>query len=237
MMEHAWGRRLCSGIALLALLCTSVAFGQGYEPDDEDAIPPAPIPHPHAPPAYDPGDDPPPMEPELDRFPRERGAARLAPYERYLDRLPPPPVGYVGPRPVPIEPEFERAPPRERNSARLMAPRPLEEPPRLTPKPFGPPRNQTGGQLRDDQFRPKQRPANLTGSEAKAHVKPVAARHESSPPRIAPPPTIPEKPAPAPVAAQITRAPEKVVKPRSDDSDAHPSFVNKGEGKVNLEER
>jgi hypothetical protein len=244
--ESGWGFRAV--VALMALLCASGAFGQMYEPDDEDAIPPAPIPrahmHPH--PMYDSRDEP-PMEPDPDRFPR-RGA-RMMPGED-VDRLPlpPPPIERSGPRPMPMEPDFERMPPRERNSARLMGPGPLEEAPRARPRAIVPPPAPKEAQLRNDQTRTTRAVSNTLDSKSKPIARPVAAVRNESPPaaRVAPPPPPPRPsaatqspppapaPTPTPVAVHVSRAPETVVKPRSD-LDNVSDFVNKGEGKFNLE--
>lgn len=245
--ESGWGLR--AGLALLALLCASGAFGQMYEPDDEEAVPPAPIPrahmHPH--PMYDPRDEP-PMEPDPDRFPR-RGA-RMMPGDE-VDRLPlppppPPPLERNGPRPMPMEPDYDRMPPRERNSARLMTPGPLAEAPRARPRAIVPPPVAKESQLRNDQNRPARSLTSAADSKGKSSAKPMAAiRNENPPSRVAAPPPPPPRPttatqnpapapAPAPVAVQMTRAPDTLVRPRSD-LDNVSGFVNKGEGKLNLE--
>ncbi len=246
-MEKQSGWALRAGLALLSLLCASAAFGQMYEPDDEEAIPPAPIPrahmHPH--PMYDPGDEPP--EPDPDRFPR-RGA-RMMPGDE-VDRLPlpppPPPMERSGPRPMPmpLEPGFDRLPPRERNSARLMTPGPLAEAPHARPRAIVPPVAPKELQMRNEQIRATHPVANIADSKAKVSAKPAASvRNENPPARVAsPPPPRPATaaqnpapaPAPAPVAVQMTRAPDTMVRPRSD-LDNISGFVNKGEGKFNLE--
>lgn len=243
-MEKQSGRALRAGLALLALLCASAAFGQMYEPDDEEAVPPAPIPrahmHPH--PMYDPRDEP-PMEPDPDRFPR-RGA-RMMPGDE-VDRLPlppppPPPMERSGPRPMPIDPDFDRLPPRERNSARLMTPGPIAEAPRARPRAIVPPPAPKESQLRNE--RAARTLANIADNKGKSSAKPVAAvRNENPPARVAAPPPPPRQAAaaqnpastPAPVPVQMTRAPETLIKPRSD-LDNVSGFVNKGEGKFNLE--
>lgn len=256
-MKHASGWRLRAGVALMALLCASGAVGQNYEPDEDDDAPPEAIPHAHLyrPPIHDPGDEP-PMDPDPDRFPRRHGARMMGGPD--IDRLPPPPppppIDRRGPRLLPMEPDFDRPPPRERIGARPLTQRPPEEPPRVRPRAIVPPPDAREAQSRSDQSRAARARATALENRSKAPPKPVADRNDGPPPRVAPPapvprataaqtpprapapaqtPTLAPAPAPAPVAAQMTRA-ESLAKPRSD-LDNVAGFVNRGEGKINLE--